>query len=73
MKYVLGDPIVTGPYTIAIVSRQAVAAGRQAFLCSKQPVYVVVRDAGKRAVLDMTGAKVPLEEVRTLCPAVTTV
>lgn len=73
MNYILGEPIETGRFTVAIVSRQAVAARGTAFLCSKQPVYVVVRDGQGRAILDMTGAKVPLEEVQTLCPAVTTV
>jgi len=78
MKYVLGDPIVSGGYTVAIVSRQVVA-GRQrkargiSGFCCKQPVYVVVRKGEGRAVLDMSGAKVPLEEVQALCPAVTTV
>lgn len=76
MKYVLSDPVVTGPYTVVIVSRQAVD-GRLykgacvAALCTKQPVYVVVREGQARTVLDMSGAKVPLEEVQTLCPGIT--
>jgi len=78
MKYVLGDPIVSGRYTVAIVSRQAIAGRHRkgqgvSGICSKQPVYVVVRQGKGRAVLDMTGAKVPLEEVQAPCPAVTTV
>lgn len=76
MTYVLGDPIVSGSYTIAIVSRQVVA-GRQrkargvSGYCSKEPVYVVVRKGKGCAALDMTGAKVPLQDVQALCPAVT--
>jgi len=78
MKYVLGDPIVSGDYTLAVVSRQAVAGKQRkargvSGFCSKQPVYVVVRKVEGRAVLDMTGAKVPLDEVQALCPAITTV
>lgn len=76
MKYVLSDPVVAGPYTVIIVSRQAVD-GRQykgahvAVFCTKQPVYVVVREGHARTVLDMSGAKVPLEKVQTLCPGIT--
>jgi hypothetical protein len=77
MRYVLGKPFVAGGFTIAVVSRQAVqghVAGRNglAAFCSKAPAYVVVQDGQGRAVLDMTGAKVALEEVRALCPEVAT-
>lgn len=73
--YHLGKPFTVDRYTITIVSRQSVD-GRQiarqgvALLCSKQPAYVVVQDGQGSAVLDMTGAKVPLDEVAALCPDV---
>lgn len=75
MSYVLGPPFVTGGYTISVVSRHVVGGqviGRHgvALHCAKAPAYVVVQDGQDRAVLDMTGAKVALEEVSALCPAV---
>ncbi len=76
MNYVMSEPVKAGRHAIAVVSRQAVNARRQrgagiAAFCTKEPVYVVVSDGRTRIALDMTGAKVPVEEVQTICPAVT--
>ena len=77
MSYVLGAPFVAGGFTIAVVSRLVVdghVIGRfgLAAYCSKAPAYIVVQDGKGRAVLDMTGTKVALEEVSALCPEVAT-
>jgi hypothetical protein len=77
MSFVLGEPFDVGGYRVAIVSRQVVGGhvigrGGVALHCTKAPAYVVVDDGQGRVVLDMTGAKVMLEEVSTLCPAVAT-
>lgn len=77
MTYVLGSPFVVGRFTVVVVSRQTVNArkvGRKgvAVACHKVPAYVVVQNRQDRSVLDMSGAKVPMEEVLALCPAVET-
>lgn len=75
MTYVLGEPFLVDRYKVAVVSRQSVGThvvGRHgiALQCSKTPAFVVVLDGQGRAVLDMSGAKVPVAQASALCPAI---
>ena len=78
MSYVLGKPLTAGRFVVRVVSWQVVA-GRTigpagvAVHCSKTPAYVVVQDGPGRAALDMSGTRVTLKHVQTLCPEVATV
>ncbi len=75
MSYVLEEPYVAGRFAVAIISRQVAgsdAIGRHvvALHGTKVPVYAVIWDGQRVAVLDMTGAQVAPAKIVALCPAV---
>ncbi len=72
MTYSHSKPQQIGDHWIAVVSRHTARAHNAAsnifVLGQKQPLFVLVRRGADVVALDMSGSKVPADEITSICP-----